>query len=280
MKIIVASLLLVFSFNACSQSSAKFYFDKDMHPAPKKNAVIYGTGKMDSGLYKLTCYYLKRKNPLACVAHFTDSTQSMHEGWFQYYFDNGTTGTKGNYHNGKKEGLWIDYDEEGAINDSVEYKNGRALMRTGFYDLPLHHQKLVTVDDVASNKFYTTLSDANGNVLSREEIPEDYTDVYLNDDTLCSFPGGPEAWRRYISKAIISHVSELSDADYGTILLRFMVDSAGNIRDVRPLTMKTSTLAMIAFNAVDGGPKWIPAQHDGKKVTTIKIQPITLQNPK
>lgn len=280
MKIVIASLLLVSSFNAFSQSSAKFYFDKAMHPAPKKNAVIYGTGEMDSGLYKLTCYYSKRKNPLACVAHFTDSTQSMHEGWFQYYFDNGATETKGNYHNGKKEGLWIDYDKEGAINDSVEYKDGMALMRTGYYNLPLHHQKLVTVDDVANNKFYTTLYDANDSVLSREEKSEDYTDVYLNDDTLCSFPGGPAAWQQYIFKALRSHIDEFSEADYGTVLLRLVVDSAGNITDVRPLTMKTSTLAMIAFNAVDSSPKWIPAQHDGKKVRAIKIQPITLQNPK
>jgi hypothetical protein len=280
MKIIVASLLLVFSFNGFSQSSAKFYFDKAMHPVPKKNAEIYGIGEMDSGLYKLTCYYLKRKNPLACVVHFTDSTQSTHEGWFQYYFDNGATGTKGNYYNGKKEGLWIDYDEKGAINDSVEYKNGMALMRKGFYNLPLNHQKLVTVDDVAHNKFYTTLSDSTGNVLSSEEIPEDYTDVYFNNDTLCSFPGGPAAWQRYISKALTSHISEFSETDYGTVLLRFVINSDGNITDVRPLTMKASTLAMVASNAADSSPKWIPAQYDGKKVRTIKIQPITLFDPK
>ncbi|MEO8821067.1 MAG: energy transducer TonB, partial [Ginsengibacter sp.] len=63
-------------------------------------------------------------------------------------------------------------------------------------------------------------------------------------------------------------------------LIRFSVDKDGNITDVSPLTMKTSRLAMIAFNAIDGGPKWIPAEQDGKKVKTIRIQPITLDNPK
>lgn len=279
MKTVFTSLLLIFSFNSFSQSSAKFYFDEAMHPVSKKKAVIYGTGKMDSGFYQLTCYYLKRKNPLACIAHFTDSTQTMYEGWFQYYFENGLTGTKGNYHHGKKEGLWIDYDEKGAIRDSVEYHEGMALMRTGFYDLPVNHQKLITVDDVAHNMFYTTLYDAKGNELSREEIPEDYTNVYMNSDTVCSFRGGRAAWQRYITKTLLSHISDFTDADYGTVLLRFMVDTEGNITDVRPLTMKTSRLAMIGFNAIDGGPKWIPAQHDGKKVKTFMIQPITLQNP-
>lgn len=278
MKIIFTALLLIFSFNSFSQSSAKSYFDEAMHPVTEKKAVIYGTGEMDSGFYKLTCYYLKRKNALACIAHFTDSTQTMHEGWFEYYDDNGTTGTKGNYHNGKKEGLWIDYNDKGAIRDSVEYHEGMALMCTGFYDLPLSHQKLITVDDVVNNMFYTTLYHANGNVLSKEAIPEDYTNVYMNDDTLCSFPGGPEVWQRYITKTLISHIDDFTDADYGTVLLRFMVDTDGNVTDVRPLTMKTSSLAMVGVNAIVKGPKWIPAEHDGKKVKTLRIQPLTLQN--
>ncbi len=233
MKIIIASLLIMLSLNGFSQSSAKFYFDKDMHPAPKKKAVIYGTGQMDSGLYKLTCYYLKRKNPLACVAHFNDSTQRVHEGWFQYYYDNGITGTEGNYRNGKKDGLWIHNDNNGKINDSVEYKDGMAVARTGFYDLPANHQKLVTVDDVANNEFYTTLYNAHGEIISKEEIPQDYKGVYFDIDTLCSFQGGPAEWTRYISKAIIKHVDDLSGADYGTVLLRFVVDTAGNITDVK-----------------------------------------------
>ena len=279
MKIIIASMLLALSLNGFSQSTTKFYFDEGMHPVSQKKAEIYGTGEMDSGLYKLTCYYLKRKNPLACVAHFTDSTQSVHEGRYHLYFENGATATEGNYHNGEKDGLWIINNKEGLLSDSAQYKNGRAITFTGFYGLPANHQKIVTVDDMANNKFHTTLYDDRGNVISNEEVPQDYTGIYFNCDTLCSFPGGPAAWQRYISKALMSHIDDLSDGDYGTALLRFAVDSDGNITDVRPLTMKTSRLAIFSFNAIDGGPKWIPAEHDGKKVKTIMIQPVTLSNP-
>jgi hypothetical protein len=38
-------------------------------------------------------------------------------------------------------------------------------------------------------------------------------------------------------------------------------------------------LVMIGFNAIDGGPKWIPAQYNGKKVKMILIQPLTIANP-
>lgn len=279
MKILIASFLIMFFLQGFSQSSAIFYFDKDMHPAPKKEAVIYGTGAMDSGLYQLTCYYHKKKNPLACVAYFTDSTQQVREGKYRFYFENGTVGTEGNYRDGRKEGLWVDYHENGNVGDSVEYKNDWAVMRTGFYEIPGKNQRLVTIDDVANNEFDITLYTTDGEIISQEKIPQDYTGIYINDDTLCSFPGGAHAWSGYITKAILSHIDELDDRDYGTLLLRFVVDTAGDITDVRPLTMQHSTLAKIGLNAMNGGPKWIPGQHDGKKVKMIRIQPVTIANP-
>ncbi len=277
MKISIVALLFLFSVEGFSQSATGFYFDKDMKPVDKKKASIFGTGIMDSGLYKLTCYYLKRKHPLACVAHFRDSAQSIHEGYYRFFFENGKTGTEGDYHDNKKEGWWIDYDDHGVIIDSVKYENGRVLIRTGFYEIPPNHQKLVMVDDVSNNIFYASLYNGNGDVLSREEVPQDYNGIYINNDTVCSFPGGRTAWLRYISKALMSHIEEFTQADNGTVLLRFVVDTDGKITSVRPLTLKTSRLAIIAFNAIDGGPNWIPAEHDGKKVKTIMVQPVTLE---
>ena len=212
------------------------------------------------------------------MVYFKDSTQQVREGRYQFYFENGTTASEGNYYNGEKEGLWIINNKEGFLSDSAQYRNGRAIMFTDIYSLQANHQKIVTVDDVLNNKFYSTLYDGRGNVVSNEEVPQDYAGVYLYCDTACSYQDGPAGWQRYISKAIASHIDDFSDGDYGTVLIRFAVDSDGNITDVRPLTMKTSRLAMIAFNAIDGGPKWIPAVHDGKKVKTIRIQPVTLSN--
>lgn len=279
MRILITSLLLILFTSAFSQSSEKFYFDAKMQLVSKKEAVIFGTADIDSGLYKLTCYYLKRKHRLACVEHFTDSTQKVHEGWFQYYFDNGIMSAVGKYKNGEKDGLWTGYYEDGKIDDSIEYKNGRTVTAKKFYYLLYNHQILETLDDVASNQFWVTTYDTHGTVISKENIPEDYTGLYLNTDKECSFPGGLHEWSRYISEAITSHITELSESDYGTVLLRFVIDSSGTISDVRPLTKKYSTLAKIAFNEIDAGPKWIPAERHGKKVKTIRIQPVTLQNP-
>jgi len=279
MKILLTSLLLILFTSGFSQSSEKFYFDEALHPVSKKEAVIFGTGETDSGLYTLTCYYMKRKHPLACVEHFTDSTQQVYAGAFQTYFENGVISAEGNYHHGEKDGLWKYYYGDGKISDSIQFRNGRAIIANGFYYLPQHDEMLETTDDVANNELHVTTFDKHGAVVSKEDIPEDYTDLYFNTDKASSFPGGTHEWSHYISQAIISHIDEFSDADYGTVLLRFVVDTFGNISELRPLTKKYSTLAKVAFNAIDGGPKWVPAERHGKKVKTIRIQPVTLQNP-
>jgi protein TonB len=43
--------------------------------------------------------------------------------------------------------------------------------------------------------------------------------------------------------------------------------------------MKGSKLAEIAVNAIRKGPKWTPAQQNGRYVNAYRLQPVTLQNP-
>jgi len=41
------------------------------------------------------------------------------------YYDNGEKELEGNYKDGKKEGLWTDWDEEGKVTKTETYKLGR-----------------------------------------------------------------------------------------------------------------------------------------------------------
>lgn len=93
------------------------------------------------------------------------------------------------------------------------------------------------------------------------------------------FPGGPQAWQRYIQKAIMAKMDEFSDADYGTCSIQFIVDKDGNVSDVKAATMAGSRLAEIAVNAIRKGPKWTPAMQNGRYVNAYRIQPVTLTKP-
>ena len=93
------------------------------------------------------------------------------------------------------------------------------------------------------------------------------------------FPGGAEAWQRYIRKAIMAQLNDFSDADYGTCIVQFIVDKNGNVSDVKATTMMGTKLAEIAINAIRKGPGWTPAMQNGHYVNAYRLQPVTLNRP-
>ncbi|HSV10153.1 MAG TPA: energy transducer TonB [Hanamia sp.] len=111
------------------------------------------------------------------------------------------------------------------------------------------------------------------------EKKEDPDKVFTKVEIEAQFPGGPQAWTRYVTRAIQSQIDEFTDADYGTCVVRFIVDKTGQVSDVQATTMKGSKLAEIAVNAIRKGPKWTPAQQNGRYVNAYRLQPVTLQNP-
>ena len=111
------------------------------------------------------------------------------------------------------------------------------------------------------------------------EKKEDPDKVFTKVEIEASFPGGPSAWQRYVQKAIQADIDEFTESDYGTCVVRFIVDRSGNVSDVQATTMKGSKLAEVAVNAIRKGPKWNPAQQNGRQVNAYRLQPVTLTNP-
>jgi protein TonB len=111
------------------------------------------------------------------------------------------------------------------------------------------------------------------------EKKEDPDKVFTKVEIEASFPGGAQAWQRYVSQAITRHIDEFGESDYGTCVVRFIVDKTGAVSQVEATTMKGSKLAEVAVNAIRNGPKWVPAQQNGRYVNAYRLQPVTLQNP-
>jgi protein TonB len=94
-----------------------------------------------------------------------------------------------------------------------------------------------------------------------------------------SFPGGPQAWAKYMTNAIKDNIDKLKRSDYGTCIVRFIVDTKGRVSEVEATTLKKSRLAKIAIEAISNGPRWNPAQQNGKFVNAYRMQPVTLLAP-
>ena len=124
-------------------------------------------------------------------------------------------------------------------------------------------------------------SDLKGSqvVAAPVEKKEDPDKIFTKVEIEATFPGGLQAWSRYVSRAINAHIDEFSSSDYGTCVVRFIVDKTGKVSDVQATTLKGSKLAEIAVNAIRNGPNWIPAQQNGRMVNAYRLQPVTLQNP-
>jgi protein TonB len=111
------------------------------------------------------------------------------------------------------------------------------------------------------------------------EKKEDEDKIFTKVEIEASFPGGPSAWTKYVQKAIEANQDEFTESDYGTCVVKFIVDKSGKVSDVEATTMKGSKLAEVATNAIRKGPNWTPAQQNGRYVNAYRLQPVTLTNP-
>ena len=109
---------------------------------------------------------------------------------------------------------------------------------------------------------------------------EDPDEIFTKVEIEATFPGGLAGWTKYVTRAINADIDEISeDGNYGTCTVRFIVDKNGNVSDVVATTMKGTKLAQVAVNAIRKGPKWTPAQQNGRFVNAYRLQPVTLRNP-
>ncbi len=122
------------------------------------------------------------------------------------------------------------------------------------------------------------------NVIAQTNMPDSVShaktdSVFSKVEVEASFPGGPQAWTRYVTNAIEENQSRLRKSDYGTCIIKFIVDTKGHVSQVEATTMQKSRLAKIAIDAIANGPRWNPAQQNGKFVNAYRLQPITLTEP-
>ena len=87
------------------------------------------------------------------------------------------------------------------------------------------------------------------------EKKEDEDKIFTKVEIEASFPGGPGAWTKYVQRAIEANQDEFTESDYGTCMVKFIVDKTGKVSEVEATTMKGSKLAEVATNAIRKGPK-------------------------
>lgn len=100
--------------------------------------------------------------------------------------------------------------------------------------------------------------------------------IYTKTQEESKFPGGATAWAQFLNTTF-KYPQKAVDAEVqGTVVVQFIVDTEGNVRDVKALS-GPALLADESVKLIKSSGRWIPARQDGQAVNSYKKQPIVFR---
>jgi protein TonB len=137
----------------------------------------------------------------------------------------------------------------------------------------------VVVDDRATGDGVLPADILNQNITDGtavEDIPVDVMwddpivpaepEPYVVVQEMPSFPGGKEALLRYISETVVYPEDAIQNRIEGTVILRFVVSSTGEVTRVEVTRSVDPLLDSEALRVISSLPRWKPGRQDGNPV--------------
>jgi protein TonB len=91
-----------------------------------------------------------------------------------------------------------------------------------------------------------------------------------------SYPGGLEAWRRFLLKNFHCPEQAIAEDVSGTVIVQFVVDKEGNVSNVEAIS-GPELLRQEAIRVIKKSGRWEVAIQNGRHVNSYKRQPIVVQ---
>lgn len=101
--------------------------------------------------------------------------------------------------------------------------------------------------------------------------------LFVKTEQMPAFPGGSDSWRKHLERNLQYPNAALEKGTMGAVKVQFVVDTEGNISDVKAVNDPGDGLAEEAVRIIKTGPKWEPAVQNGHKVTARTFQTITFR---
>ena len=137
---------------------------------------------------------------------------------------------------------------------------------------------LMTVDDLSTiivdGVATEILPDVSGDpdpVIPPEEKP------FIIVKEMPSFPGGEAALLQYVADHTRYPEDALMNGIQGTVILRFVVTSTGDIKDVVLIRSVDPLLDNEAIKVISGMPRWKPGKQDGRAVPVYFSIPVVFR---
>jgi protein TonB len=153
------------------------------------------------------------------------------------WYEDGTMRDSGLYVNGKKEGEWKYYFEDGRLSQYALYSDGQT----------------------DSSQYWNKAG---------ELIPKGQ-EIYWQD---ASFPGGEMAMFQFVSENVAYPQEAVENGIQGIVYVQFMVGLDGDLSEIKVLKSPDVLLSKEAIRVIERMPPWIP----GKEHTQVKSLLFTL----
>jgi periplasmic protein TonB len=105
---------------------------------------------------------------------------------------------------------------------------------------------------------------------------QDERKIYVNPQVLASFPGGGQAWQKFLTANLDTNVGVKNGAPSGTytVKVRFIVEMDGAVSDVTCENDPKYGMCQEAIGMVKKSGRWKPATYNGRIVNSFKSLPI------
>jgi TonB family protein len=211
-----------------------------------------------------TDYFLK-SDSVQMTGSFKDYAQTIKEGEFVYYNEQGHITIRSNHKNGKFHGLYSSYYPTGELHYTENYENDR-----------LQGDFIVYYENGAVRRKETYL---DGKVKFKACYLENGKKTkYFQFAIPAAAKGGSEAVKKYIVRNLYYPDEAVDKKIEGKVYIKFLVSKTGDITDVT--VKKSSGYAILdeeAVRIIKEMPKWSPAHLDGEIVESNFSIPISFK---
>lgn len=109
------------------------------------------------------------------------------------------------------------------------------------------------------------------------EVKNKNKEPFHNVEQMPSFPGGTEALMQFIKDNLEYPESAERDSIQGRVVIRFVVDKEGALRDWQVLRSPHPDMEKEAIRLILAMPRWIPGKQNGIPVDVYYTIPITFK---
>lgn len=130
-----------------------------------------------------------------------------------------------------------------------------------------------------SKPFVAKLSIHGSNLSISDTIPSDTEktiidgEVFVKPTQEAVFKGNNKKWSRYFTSKMNARMSNIPA---GSCEIGFVIDENGDVKEVKAIKMSNPIVAKAAIDIIENSPKWTPAEWNGTKIKSYKLQPFSI----